>query len=137
MIPRVSGTLGKYEIQGTLGQGAFGIVYYGWQTDLQRPVAIKELGSNLVGDPAFLQQFRHAQNAGQRIIELVREAADHLSHGREALALNNLLLQLLLHRHVANGDDHARRFAFGIQEWTRHAQHRAPSTVAVPGAVFA
>jgi hypothetical protein len=58
MIPRVSGTLGKYEIRGTLGQGAFGIVYYGWQTDLQRPVAIKELGPNLVGDPAFIQQFR-------------------------------------------------------------------------------
>jgi hypothetical protein len=58
MIPAVSGTMGKYEIQGTLGQGAFGIVYYGWQTDLQRPVAIKELSSNLVGDPAFIQQFR-------------------------------------------------------------------------------
>jgi hypothetical protein len=58
MIPRVSGMLGKYEIKGTLGQGAFGIVYYGWQTDLQRPVAIKELVSSLVGDPAFIQRFR-------------------------------------------------------------------------------
>jgi hypothetical protein len=58
MIPRVSGTLGKYQIQGTLGQGAYGIVYYGWQADLQRPVAIKELGPNLVGDPGFIQQFR-------------------------------------------------------------------------------
>src|SRR5260370_4424402 len=88
-------------------------------------------------DAAFLQQFRHAQNAGQGIIELVGEAADHLPHGRETFARNNLRFQLLLHRHIANANDHARWFAFGIQQWTRHAQHGAPTVITVPGAVFA
>ena len=49
---------GKYEIQGTLGQGAYGIVYLGWQEDLARKVAVKELAPQMVGDPAFLEQFR-------------------------------------------------------------------------------
>jgi tRNA A-37 threonylcarbamoyl transferase component Bud32 len=50
---------GKYEIRGTLGQGAYGIVYLGWQEDLHRSVAIKELAPQMVADPAFLQQFRY------------------------------------------------------------------------------
>ncbi|HEY8739795.1 MAG TPA: serine/threonine-protein kinase, partial [Candidatus Dormibacteraeota bacterium] len=50
--------IGKYQIRGTLGAGAYGTVYLGWQEDLQRPVAIKELGSQLVADPVFLQGFR-------------------------------------------------------------------------------
>src|ERR1039458_9113873 len=56
---------------------------------------------------------------------------------RLVLALNDLLLQFFLHRHIADGDDHARRLALGIQQRTRHAQHGAPTAVAVPGAVFA
>ena len=50
---------GKYEIRGTLGQGAYGIVYLGWQEDLHRNVAVKELAPQMVADPAFLQQFRY------------------------------------------------------------------------------
>jgi tRNA A-37 threonylcarbamoyl transferase component Bud32 len=50
---------GKYEIKGTLGQGAYGIVYLGWQADLGRNVAIKQLAPQMVADPAFLQQFRY------------------------------------------------------------------------------
>jgi hypothetical protein len=54
----MAGEVGKYQIRGTLGAGAYGTVYLGWQEDLQRPVAIKELGSQLVADPVFLQGFR-------------------------------------------------------------------------------
>ena len=41
----IEGTLlqeGKYRIEGILGQGGFGITYLGWQTRLNRRVAIKE-----------------------------------------------------------------------------------------------
>ena len=34
-------TLGKYEIRGTLGRGAMGIVYDGWDPRIERRVAIK------------------------------------------------------------------------------------------------
>ncbi|MEA2684455.1 MAG: eukaryotic-like serine/threonine-protein kinase [Chloroflexota bacterium] len=54
----VGGTIGKYEVRGALGSGAYGTVYLGWQEDLQRPVAIKELGAQMVSDPAFLEGFR-------------------------------------------------------------------------------
>src|SRR5262249_10520854 len=33
--------LGRYQITGTLGKGAFGVVYQGYDDDLQRVVAIK------------------------------------------------------------------------------------------------
>jgi len=54
----VAGQIGKYEVRGTLGRGAYGTVYLGWQEDLQRPVAIKQLGQAMVADPAFLEAFR-------------------------------------------------------------------------------
>ena len=54
----MGGTIGKYEVRGALGSGAYGTVYLGWQEDLQRPVAIKELGAQMVSDPAFLEGFR-------------------------------------------------------------------------------
>ena len=68
----------------------------------------------------------------------MREAADHLPHGGETFALNNLLFQFFLHGHVADGYDHAGRpAAFGVQEGACHAEHRAPATIFVPRAVFA
>ncbi|MFN2464818.1 MAG: serine/threonine-protein kinase [Candidatus Dormibacteria bacterium] len=54
----MAGEIGKYQVRGTLGAGAYGTVYLGWQDDLQRPVAIKELGQQMVTDPAFLEGFR-------------------------------------------------------------------------------
>ena len=54
----MAGQIGKDQVRGTLGSGAYGTVYLGWQDDLQRPVAIKELGRAMVADPAFLEAFR-------------------------------------------------------------------------------
>jgi serine/threonine-protein kinase len=36
-------TLGKYQVTGVLGKGAMGIVYRGWDPDIQRPVALKTI----------------------------------------------------------------------------------------------
>jgi hypothetical protein len=54
----MAGMVGKYQVRATLGAGAYGTVYLGWQDDLDRPVAIKELGAAMVADPAFLEAFR-------------------------------------------------------------------------------
>ncbi len=43
------------------------------------------------------------------------KAADHLAHGGETFALNDLLLELLFRGYVANGDDDAGRLALGIE----------------------
>ena len=84
----------------------------------------------------FLGQFSHPQDAGQRIVELVGEPSDHLAHGGQAFALNDLLLESFFHRDVMNGNDHARRFAFRIEETARPASHGAPGAVVVPRAIL-
>ncbi len=40
---KTTDTIGRYEIRGTLGQGVTGAVYRGWDTRLERDVAIKVL----------------------------------------------------------------------------------------------
>ncbi len=62
-------TLGKYEIRGTLGRGAMGLVYDGWDPVIGRQVAIKTVrlaGSDDVEAVEGLARFkREAQAAGR------------------------------------------------------------------------
>ncbi len=48
----------KYEIIRQIKQGGFGIVYYGLDKKLNKPVAIKEIAPNLVADPKYLDMFQ-------------------------------------------------------------------------------
>lgn len=50
--------LGKYEIQTEIGRGGMGIVYKGYDTMLQRPVAVKVLPPALAVDEDFVQRFQ-------------------------------------------------------------------------------
>ena len=57
----IRGRAGKYEIRGRIGRGGFGIVYEGWDPDLQRRVAIKTCSS---ADAGLRRRFfREAQIA--------------------------------------------------------------------------
>lgn len=47
----------KYEIIHEIKKGGFGIVYYGIDTQLGKPVAIKEIAPGLVEDPKYLDMF--------------------------------------------------------------------------------
>jgi predicted Ser/Thr protein kinase len=49
--------IGRYEIRGTLGQGAMGVVYRGWDTRLEMDVAIKVLLAD-PKDPATSEELR-------------------------------------------------------------------------------
>lgn len=64
-------TLGKYEIKGTLGRGAMGTVYEGWDPVIARRVAIKTVKIPEVEDPETEEQLarfrREAQAAGRLI----------------------------------------------------------------------
>ena len=51
------------------------------------------------------QQLGNAQNGGQRIVEFVGHAGNHLAHGCEPLRLNELLLEPLLVGNVARRSD--------------------------------
>ena len=57
--------LGKYELLGELGRGAFGIVYKARDPVIGRMVALKTMTTNVSGNPTLLQRFyREAQSAG-------------------------------------------------------------------------
>jgi len=62
-------TLGKYEIRGTLGRGAMGIVYDGWDPQIARRVAIKTVPLPEDPDPDTAEEIarfkREAQAAGR------------------------------------------------------------------------
>ncbi len=62
-------TLGKYEIRGTLGRGAMGVVYDGWDPRIERRVAIKAVRLPEHPDPDTEDEIarfrREAQAAGR------------------------------------------------------------------------
>lgn len=61
--------IGKYRIEGILGQGAMGVVYRGHDASLDRPVAIKTIHAHLLGGAAgvqLLRRFRTEATAAAR-----------------------------------------------------------------------
>ena len=61
----VQRTVGRYEISKELGRGGMAVVYLARQTDLDRNVALKELGAFHASDPAFAERFlRESRIAG-------------------------------------------------------------------------
>ena len=67
----VPARIGKYEIQGVLGQGGMGTVYKAFDPAIKRPVAIKTISKSAL-DPADLQyaltRFRHEAQAVGRLM---------------------------------------------------------------------
>src|SRR3954453_1616407 len=64
-MPAVRRTVGRYEVMNELGRGGMATVYLARQVDLDRLVALKELGALRTPDPSFAQRFvREAQLAG-------------------------------------------------------------------------
>ncbi len=50
--------VGAYELRGQLGRGGMGVVYLGWQQDLEREVALKVLSRDYTADPTMRKRFR-------------------------------------------------------------------------------
>ena len=48
----------RYRLVGEVGRGSTGTVYLGYDDELDRPVAIKQLARALARDPVFLERFR-------------------------------------------------------------------------------
>ena len=82
------------------------------------------------------QQFRDAQNGGQRIVQFVRDAGNHLAHGREALGLDELLLEPLLLGNVARRGDDAGDAPRLVMQRPRGGAEHPPRAVLVLRAVF-
>lgn len=61
--------IGRYRIEGILGEGAMAVVYAGFDPDIERQVAVKCLRREVASDPAYRQRF---------LVEA--RAAGHLTH---------------------------------------------------------
>ncbi|MBC7820667.1 MAG: serine/threonine protein kinase [Planctomycetaceae bacterium] len=59
--------LGKYTIQGRIGQGGMGVVWKGFDPDLHRTVAIKVLGAHLAHSPTARRRFQREARAAAAI----------------------------------------------------------------------
>lgn len=62
--PEMLGRLGRYEIERLIGSGGMGIVFKAWDTELNRPVAIKILAPGLAASNSARMRFsREARSA--------------------------------------------------------------------------
>jgi len=63
--------IGKYQIRSSLGEGAMGVVYEGFDSDIERRVAIKTLHPHLVTEKngaEFLQRFKREAMSAARCV---------------------------------------------------------------------
>jgi len=75
---------GRYRVEREIGKGGMGAVYRGWDTVLERPVALKKLAERLTGDEDCLSRFCREAKALARlthpsivqVYDLVEEGGD-------------------------------------------------------------
>src|SRR5919197_3900186 len=80
-MPDVMKTVGRYEILRDIGRGGMAVVYLARQTDLDRNVALKELGAFHAMDPAFAERFlRESRVAGSLSHPNIVTVHDYFEH---------------------------------------------------------
>ena len=66
--PEMLGRLGRYEVAGVIGTGGMGVVLKGFDTELNRPVAVKLLAQHLAHSGAARQRFAREARAAAAIV---------------------------------------------------------------------
>src|SRR6266852_6107214 len=89
-----------------------------------------------IGPFPFAEQLGNAEDGGKRIVQLVGDAREHLSHGSQFFRLDELLLQTLEVGNIAAGKNHTLVLTFGIPERTEIKTNPAPFTELVADASF-
>src|SRR5881275_1081461 len=80
-MPDLMKTVGRYEILREVGRGGMAMVYLARQTDLDRFVALKELGAFHASDASFAQRFlRESRVAGSLSHPSIVTVFDYFEH---------------------------------------------------------
>ena len=80
-MPEVMKTVGRYELLREVGRGGMALVYLARQTDLDRFVALKELGAFHASDPSFAHRFlRESRVAGSLSHPNIVTVHDYFEH---------------------------------------------------------
>ena len=66
--PEMLGRLGRYEIERVIGSGGMGVVFKGFDTELNRPVAIKVLAQHLSHSTAARRRFGREAKAAAAVV---------------------------------------------------------------------
>lgn len=66
--PENLGRIGRYEIERTIGRGGMGVVFKGFDAELNRPVAIKILSPHLAGHGTARQRFAREAKAAAAVV---------------------------------------------------------------------
>ena len=66
--PEMLGRLGRYEIERVIGSGGMGVVFKGFDTELNRPIAIKVLARHLAHSGAARQRFARESKAAAAVV---------------------------------------------------------------------
>lgn len=66
--PEMLGRLGRYEVERLIGSGGMGIVFKAFDTELNRPVAIKVLAPYLAGNGAARKRFSREARAAAAVV---------------------------------------------------------------------
>lgn len=99
-------TLGRYRIEGVLGEGAMAVVYAGFDPGIERQVAIKCLYREVASDSAYRQRFlTEARAAGNLVhphIVTIFDAGE-TDDGRSYIAMERLSGETLASRVASEG----------------------------------
>ena len=66
--PEMLGRIGGFEIEELIGRGGMGVVYKGFDTELNRPIAIKVLASHLASNGVARQRFAREARAAAAVM---------------------------------------------------------------------
>ncbi|MEZ6152595.1 MAG: serine/threonine-protein kinase [Pirellulaceae bacterium] len=66
--PEMLGRLGRYEIERVIGSGGMGVVFKAFDTELNRPVAVKVLAPHLARNGAAKQRFGRESRAAAAVV---------------------------------------------------------------------
>lgn len=103
MRPR---TIGRYRIDGVLGEGAMAVVYAGFDPGIDRPVAIKCLHRNVAADPGSMKRFLlEARASGHLVHPNIVTIFDtgETEDGRKYIAMERLSGETLASRVAQDG----------------------------------